>query len=76
MNANSWYAAFSPDGKRIVAGGHTDNMVRVWDSATGRELRCYEGHTSAVTRVAFFPDGKRLVSASRDGTARIWRAPR
>jgi len=26
--------------------------------------------------VAFFPDGKRIVSASSDGTVRIWRAPR
>jgi len=31
---------------------------------------------SYVSGVAFFPDGKRIASASADGTARIWRMPR
>jgi WD40 repeat protein len=35
-----------------------------------------EAHTDAVASVAFFPDGKRIASASYDGTARIWRAPK
>ena len=70
-------AAFSPDGQRIVTGGdYNDNTVRVWDAVTGKELRKYEGHTAGVTTVAFCPDGKRIASASVDGTARIWRAPR
>ena len=75
-SAHAYYAAFSPDGKRIVTGGYHDNTVRVWDAATGKELRHYEGHTATVAGVAFFPDGKRIVSASGDGTARVWRAPR
>ena len=54
----------------------TDGPVRVRDAETGKELRQYQGHTGAVIDVAFFPDGKRIVSTSYDGTARIWRAPR
>ena len=61
-------------GRRIGSGG--DNTVRVWDATTGKELRKYEGHTNGVHSVTFFPDGKRIASASWDGTARIWRAPR
>jgi WD40 repeat protein len=68
-------AAFSPDGKRLVSGGYLDSTVRVWDAETGRELRKCEGHTGAVLSVTFFPDGKRIASASADGSARIWRAP-
>ena len=48
----------------------------VWDIDTGKELRRYEDHTLGVTYVTFFPDGKRIASASDDGTARVWRAPR
>jgi WD40 repeat protein len=76
IGAKACCAAFSPDGKRIVFGGYLDETVRIWDTETDKELRRYEGRTSFVTSVAFFPDGKRIASTSGDGTARIWRAPR
>jgi WD40 repeat protein len=73
---HAYCAAWSPDGKRIVTGGLFDKAVRVWDTESGRMLHSYEGHTGGVTCVTFFPDGKRIASASVDGTARVWRAPR
>ncbi|KAH9944909.1 WD40-repeat-containing domain protein [Amylocystis lapponica] len=33
-----------------------------------------QGHTSGITSVAFSPDGKQIVSGSRDQTIRIWNA--
>ena len=39
-----------------------------------RELRDLRGHTEPVTWAMFSPDGSRIVTASRDGTARLWEA--
>ena len=44
----------------------------VWDARSGRLLSELEGHDGAVTSLTFDGKGKRLVSTSKDRTARIW----
>jgi len=36
--------AFSPDGKRIVCGSF-QGIIRIWDAATGAEVRSHGGST-------------------------------
>ena len=55
--------AFSPDGK-VLASGSFDKTIKLWDVATGKEVRTFTGHTKDVVSVAFSPDGKRLASAA------------
>jgi WD40 repeat protein/TPR repeat protein/tRNA A-37 threonylcarbamoyl transferase component Bud32 len=61
----------SPDGRRIVTAA-AESTLRVWDAATGRELRMsLSGHSSRFWG-RFSPDSQRIVAGSKDTTARIW----
>jgi WD40 repeat protein len=40
----------------------------------GADLLIFKGHEDRVSSAAFSPDGKRIVTASRDNTARVWDA--
>jgi WD40 repeat protein len=62
--------AFSPDGKRLAAGGWW--TVHVWDVGTAKAAKVFEGHRGTVRGLAFSPDGKRLASASEDSSVLIW----
>jgi len=64
--------AFSPDGTRIAAGGCFQD-VRIWDTATGKQLHRLNGRAGWALAVAFAPDGKTLASTNwKDGTLSLW----
>ena len=61
------YASFSSNNKRIVFVSGDD--VRVWNRDG---YKIFKGHTESVYSVCFSPDGNKIVSASLDGSLRIW----
>lgn len=69
---NYWPAlAFSPDNALLAAGGQ-DNILRVYDMASGRIRLELTGHTALIHPTAFSPDGRFVASGAEDKTVRVW----
>lgn len=61
---------FSPDGARLAFG--TGSSIRFLDLATGSERSATAGHTAAIRSLDWSNDGRELLTASEDRTARVW----
>ncbi|XP_070039259.1 uncharacterized protein [Nicotiana tomentosiformis] len=72
-------AAISPNGRFIAAAAFTAD-VKVWeivyskDGAVKEVSRVMElkGHKSAVTCLCFTPNSEQIITASKDGSIRVW----
>src|SRR5688500_15739886 len=66
--------AISADGRLLWTVSGAD--VYAWDLAAGRRMHHLAGgHRRAVTAVAAWPSGRKLVSADLDGIAIVWDVP-
>src|SRR5262245_51742406 len=76
-------AAFSPDGRYVLAGFNSlvfagarrrleGNILRMWDVKTGEEVKRFSGHVNGTTFVGFLPGGEEAISTGKDGMVRIW----
>ena len=68
------FAAFSEDGSTVAVA--TQNEVRAWETATGREIFKATPKTGArAACIAFSPDGARLAAFWENGAGATWRLP-
>jgi WD40 repeat protein/predicted Ser/Thr protein kinase len=63
--------AFSPDGT-LLASGHVDGNVHIWDVERGLESCDRLRHDALVGTLAFSPDGSTLATGSVDSSLRLW----
>jgi serine/threonine protein kinase/WD40 repeat protein len=67
VNELCWH----PDG-RTLATCCEDNLIRLWDAATGKEIRSLQGHRSRGIHCAFNSTGEWLVSNDWQNLVRLW----
>lgn len=80
--AATYALAFSPSG-RFIASGHRDG-VKLWDNTVKPKQQAgyaiddyqqtleFRGHKDYVSKLAFSPDGKTLLTGGKDGTIQAW----
>jgi RNA polymerase sigma factor (sigma-70 family) len=68
--------AWSPDSRWIVsASGGLDPAVRIWEVATGKEIRTFNQHQAAAVSAAVSPDGVLVASVDKANMLFFWEAP-
>ncbi|XP_056107669.1 transducin beta-like protein 3 [Rhinichthys klamathensis goyatoka] len=64
---------FHPDISRLQLFSSSANCgIRIWDLRSSKCICVLESHYSAVTSLAFSPDGQTLVSSGRDKICSVW----
>ena len=68
-------AIYTADQRYIVTAA-ADQVIKIWDAKTGKEVSTLVGHTGPVLSLANSPDGSVIISGAADNSIRMWDVPR
>jgi len=60
---------YSPDSQDILTDIQRESAARLWDTATGEEIRAFSGHSLGGNSAALSADGRFVLTAGKEGTA-------
>ena len=62
--------AIKPDCQQIIEGA--DEKISIFNKTSGKELYTIVAHEYGINAIAIMPDNEKFVSASWDGTLKVW----
>ena len=66
------FAVLCKTNSNIIAVGHTDGLMTIWDYSKQSVIKEIYGHSEQIRSVAFSPDGKYLLSGAFDAKIKIY----
>lgn len=72
----AWKISFYPDGNRfaVASSSNAAPVVKIYETATLKEIFAFKNHTKRIRAVDVAPDGKTIATGSQDGNLIIWNA--
>ena len=64
--------AVTPDDRQIISGDGWGGCLKVWDLASGSEMRVLSDQAGWITALAVTPDGRQVISGARSGSFKVW----
>ena len=66
-----WSVDFNAQGTLLASTGE-DQMVRIWDFESKKEIAAFRGSTGPLLNVRFSAEPGFIAAGGKDGNARIW----
>lgn len=72
----AWKVSFFPDGTlfAVASSSNSNPIVKIYETATAKEIFALKGHTKRIRAIDVSPDGKAIATGSQDGNIIIWNA--